>query len=224
MDEKETKKVSSTTSTKKSTSTSSSAKKSTTTTKSTTAAKASSSTSATKKTTSSKSSSTAKKTSSPVEEKKKTASKEAKSQLSENIAEKTGLNKADVSKALTKVSKLPLGGKIAVGLCFVLGAAGGYVGMSLLQRNDQFTLVNGNSYTINVGDTYNYEDINANIICVSYGRNAIDTVSIDKDNTNVDFNVEGEYKITYISNDIKYKKIPLVQTIFVVSAEDAYIE
>ncbi len=174
--------------------------------------KTSSSKTSTKNSTSKKSSS---KASSTVE-------KETKSLLSEAIADKAGLEKKDVSKALTKVNKLPLAGKIAVGACFLLGLAGGYVGIRLVQRNDQFSLKNGNSWTITVGETYDYNDIENNVICISYGRNVINTVSVDKANTTLDTTTVGEYKVTYVSSDVKYTKISLVQTVYVIVAEDSY--
>ncbi len=186
-----------------------------TTTKKTTVKKSnktSSSKTSTKNSTSKKSSS---KASSTVE-------KETKSLLSEAIADKAGLEKKDVSKALTKVNKLPLAGKIAVGACFLLGLAGGYVGIRLVQRNDQFSLKNGNSWTITVGETYDYNDIENNVICISYGRNVINTVSVDKANTTLDTTTVGEYKVTYVSSDVKYTKISLVQTVYVIVAEDSY--
>ena len=94
-----------------------------------------------------------------------------------------------------------------------------------MQRNDQFRLVNGDVITVNVGEEIDFSDISKYVVCISYGRNVIDSVSIDGiNNTIIDTSTENIYEITYTSTDLKYRNIKLSQKIIVSNAEDSYGE
>jgi len=146
--------------------------------------------------------------------------RKAKSSASGKISEATGIKKSTVSKGLTQVGKLSTGGKIAVCLCFVIGVVAGYIGIRVIQKDDTFMLKNGTSCTLNVNDAYDYQNIEENVVCISYGRNVISSVYVDS--STLDLTKEGVYTITYKCSDIKYQNITLTKTINVVSVEDSY--
>lgn len=147
-----------------------------------------------------------------------------KSSISKSISESTGIDKKIVSKAVKNTGKLSLSGKIAVVTCLLTGIAIGYFGVRILQRNDQFRLVNGEVFNVNVGEEVDLNELSHYVICVSYGMNAIDSVSVEGVNSlKLNTSAETTYTIKYKSSNIKYKNIVLTQTINVVQVEDSYI-
>lgn len=145
--------------------------------------------------------------------------------ISKKISSSTGIKKEYVSKNVRQVSNLKFGERLIVILFFLLGIGIGYFGINFVQRNDQFRLVNGDVITVNVGEEIDFSDISKYVVCISYGRNVIDSVSIDGiNNTNIDTSTENVYELTYTSTDLKYRNIKLSQKIIVSSAEDSYGE
>lgn len=158
--------------------------------------------------------------------KRKSSSKRSiNDSISKKISSKTGIKKEYVSKNVRQVSKLKLGERIVVIAFFLLGIGIGYFGINFMQRKDQFRLVNGEVFNVNVGEEIDLNNIQKYVVCISYGRNAIDSVTIEGiDDLRIDTSVETTYEVVYASTDFKYKNIKLTQRIIVSSVEESYGE
>ncbi len=175
-------------------------------------------------TTKSSSTSKKKKSSSTTSYRKKT-----NNSIASSLSNASGIDKKIIAKGISKTNKLSLGSKFAIVLCLLIGVVAGYFGVTLIQKNDQFRLINGESFSMNVSETYDTNDLSKYVICVSYSRNVISSVSVEiKDESGkkvdtIDSSKEGIYTLTFKSSDFKYSKITLNQTLTIVNAEDSYI-
>lgn len=151
------------------------------------------------------------------------------SSIASSLSNASGVKKSTISKGITQVSKLSTGGKVAVALSLIGGIAIGYFGIRLVQKNDQFRLINGEEVNINQNEEYDVNNISNLVICVSYSRNVVSSVSVSiKDNegnnvSSVDTSVVDKvYTLTFTSSDIKYRNITLTQTLRIVEQESSY--
>lgn len=143
--------------------------------------------------------------------------------ISKKISDASGIKKTYVSKQVNKTSKLKPAHRFVVALFLLIGIAIGYFGGNLLQKNDQFRLIGGETISIDVNEKLDFADLSKYVVCISFGRNAISSVSIEGlDNLNLDTSEEKVYNVTYISSDVKYNKIKLSQTIIVTKGENSY--
>lgn len=162
--------------------------------------------------------------------KKTTSSSKRKStsSLASSLSNASGIDKKIINKGISKTKRLPLGSKVIIALCLIIGIVAGYFGVSIIQNKDQFRLIQGENINLNVNDEYNITDLSKNVVCVSYGRDVISSVELEiKDSDNkivnsIDTSKEGTYTLTYTSTDFKYKKISLVQVINISLSEPSY--
>ena len=154
---------------------------------------------------------------------KSAATRKVNSSISKKLSDASGIDKKVISKGVSKVNRLSIKGKIAVTLSLLIGIGIGYFGVKLIERNDQFRLLNGNNVTINVGDSFDIEDLSKQVICVSYGMNALKSVEVEVlNNKTIDNTKEDSYEIVYRSSNIKYRNIELHQVVTYVNSEDSY--
>ena len=159
---------------------------------------------------------------------RKTASKTVKkASLDINIDNKS--NKKASKKVAKSINKLTPGAIFIALVLLVVGAVGGYFGLSLVIKNDCFELIGKDEITLIVGDRY--QDDGCRVI--AFGQDDSDKVMID---TNLDKTPEGEYTsdeegtfyIVYTVDNLKYgsvfkiKKIRLIT--FVSEPEPEEIE
>ena len=93
-------------------------------------------------------------------------------------------------------------------LFLILGTAIGYFGSIWLTKNDTFELIGDKNITLNINDEYDEQSVKV----ISYGIDLKDKVSID---SNIDTSKEGEYRVIYTVNSLKYKNIKRVRYITV---------
>lgn len=122
-----------------------------------------------------------------------------------------------------KIKKLPLATKVVAVILFLLAAVGTFGVGTILQKNDKFELIGEKVITLNVGGTYEEPELNQAIECISFGRNVIDTIYINEEQTTYDSNTsplkEGKYYIVYQTSDFKYSSITRIRTIIVNEVE-----
>lgn len=129
--------------------------------------------------------------------------------------------KKEVKKYL---KKLPLVTKVVAVIIFLVATVCSFGVTYFLQKGDKFELVGEKTITMNVGGNYSEPKIDEAIECISFGRNVIDTVSIDESETTYDPLVsptkEGTYYIVYETSDFKYSSITRIRTIVVNLVEE----
>ena len=133
-------------------------------------------------------------------------------------------SKTKTQKKVEKyVKKLPLLVKVVAVILFVVAAFSSFVVANTIQKNDRFELVGEKVITLNVGGTYTEPELDQAIECISFGRDAIDTVSINESETTYDpltsTQKEGTYYIVYQTSDFKYSSITRIRTIIVSEVE-----
>ena len=201
---------------KTSSKTSTSTKKSTTKgAKKTTSSTSKKSTATTKR----KTSSNSKKTSTTIES---AIAKQVKNVAANKISNTTGISNKNAKKVVNKAEKTykknhPVTVLLIV-IFFVVGAIGAFITCNIIQKDDTFELVGESKVTLNVGGEYVEPSLNEAIRCISFSSNAIDSVSINDEETtytNDSAQTEGIYYIVYQSSNFKYKNIKRIRTIVV---------
>ena len=132
-------------------------------------------------------------------------------------------NKKVEKKIKKYVKKLPIASKVLAVFLFLIAAIGSFGVSYILQKNDKFELIGEKKITLNVGGTYEEPSLDKAIECISFGRNVINTVSINESETTYDplvsINKEGTYYIVYQTSDFKYSSITRIRTIVVNEVE-----
>ena len=203
------------TSSKTSTSTKKSTTSSTKGAKKTTSSTLKKSTATTKR----KTSSNSKKTSTTIES---AIAKQVKNEAANKISNTTGISNKNAKKVVNKAEKTykknhPVTVLLIV-IFFVVGAIGAFITCNIIQKDDTFELVGESKVTLNVGGEYVEPSLNEAIRCISFSSNAIDSVSINDEETtytNDSAQTEGIYYIVYQSSNFKYKNIKRIRTIVV---------
>ena len=135
---------------------------------------------------------------------------------------------AKVSKKTQKkiekyIKKLPTATKIIAVVVFLLSLFT-TLGVSMaLQKNDKFELVGEKVITLNVGGSYIEPELKDAIEIISFGRNVVNSVYINEEETTYDSETsplkEGTYYIVYMTSDLKYSSITRIRTIIVNEVE-----
>lgn len=132
--------------------------------------------------------------------------------------------KKSVEKEVKKyVKKLPKATKFIAVIVFLISAIGTFGASYIMQRNDRFELKGEKIITMNVGGNYTEPELKDAIECISFGMNAIDSVSINYENTTYDPNTspnkEGVYYIEYQTSNFKYSSFVRIRKIIVNAIE-----
>ena len=170
-------------------------------------------------TTKRKTSSNSKKTSTKIES---VIAKQVKNEAANKISNTTGISNKNAKKVVNKAEKTykknhPVTVLLIV-IFFVIGAIGAFITCNIIQKDDTFELVGESKVTLNVGGEYVEPSLNEAIRCISFSSNAIDSVSINDEETtytNDSAQTEGIYYIVYQSSNFKYKNIKRIRTIVV---------
>ena len=121
------------------------------------------------------------------------------------------------------VKNLPTTTKVLAVVLFLISALGTYGAATILQKNDKFELIGEKIVTMNVGGDYSEPTLEEAIECVSFGRDVINTVSINLEETTYNETTsplqEGTYYIVYQTTDFKYSSITRIRTSVVNSIE-----
>lgn len=129
------------------------------------------------------------------------------------------VNKKVQKKVEKYIKKLPNVTKVIAVITFLISLVGTFTVSIVLQKNDRFELIGDKVVNINVGGTYVEPNLENAIECVSFGRNVINSVAIDLDESTYDSNTsslkEGTYYIVYKTSDFKYSSITRIRTIIV---------
>ena len=128
--------------------------------------------------------------------------------------------KKSVEKKVNKyVKKLPVVTKFIAVVVFLISAIGTFGVSYIMQRNDRFELKGEKIITMNVGGNYIEPELKDAIECISFGINAINSVSINKENTTYNPatspNKEGIYYIEYQTSNFKYSSFVRIRKIVV---------
>ena len=102
-----------------------------------------------------------------------------------------------VEKKLNKyIKKLPTLTKVIAVLVFLVSLIGTFGVSFVIQKNDKFELKGEKVITMYVGGSYTEPSLNDAIECISFGRNVINTVSINESETtyNKDTNIYNLFK------------------------------
>lgn len=166
-----------------------------------------------------KTSSNSKKTSTTIES---AIAKQVKNVAANKISNTTGISNKNAKKVVNKAEKTykknhPVTVLLIV-IFFVVGAIGAFITCNIIQKDDTFELVGESKVTLNVGGEYVEPSLNEAIRCISFSSNAIDSVSINDEETtytNDSAQTEGIYYIVYQSSNFKYKNIKRIRTIVV---------
>ena len=203
------------TSSKTSTSTKKSTTSSTKGAKKTTSSTSKKSTATTKR----KTSSNSKKTSTTIES---AIAEQVKNEAANKISNTTGISNKNAKKVVNKAEKTYKKNHpvtvILIVIFFVVGAIGAFITCNIIQKDDTFELVGESKVTLNVGGEYVEPSLNEAVRCISFSSNAIDSVSINDEETtytNDSAQTEGIYYIVYQSSNFKYKNIKRIRTIVV---------
>lgn len=168
----------------------------------------------------------AKKTTSSTSKKSTTIesaiAKQVKNEAANKISNTTGISNKNAKKVVNKAEKTykknhPVTVLLIV-IFFVVGAIGAFITCNIIQKDDTFELVGESKVTLNVGGEYVEPSLNEAIRCISFSSNAIDSVSINDEETtytNDSAQTEGIYYIVYQSSNFKYKNIKRIRTIVV---------
>lgn len=129
------------------------------------------------------------------------------------------LSKSSQRKIQKQIKKLPAMTKFIAVVVFLIAAIGTFGFSHMLQKNDRFELIGEKIITMNVNGNYTEPELDKAIECISFGRNVINTVSIDKEETTYNPSEsplkEGTYYIVYKTSDFKYSSIVRMRTIIV---------
>lgn len=170
-------------------------------------------------TTKRKTSSNSKKVSTTIES---AIAKQIKNEAANKISNTTGISNKNAKKVVNKAEKSykknhPVTVLLIV-IFFVVGAIGAFITCNIIQKDDTFELVGESKITLNVGGEYVEPSLNEAVRCISFSSNAIDSVSINDEETtytNDSAQTEGIYYIVYQSSNFKYKNIKRIRTIVV---------
>lgn len=129
-----------------------------------------------------------------------------------------------IEKKLNKyIKKLPTLTKVIAVLVFLVSLIGTFGVSFVIQKNDKFELKGEKVITMYVGGSYTEPSLNDAIECISFGRNVIDTVSINESETTYNKDTSpleaGVYYIVYNTSDFKYSEITRIRKIVVNEVE-----
>jgi len=131
--------------------------------------------------------------------------------------------KSTEKKIRNYFKKLPGLTKFIAVVVFLIAALGTFGTSYILQRNDKFELKGEKTITMNVGGSYIEPKLKDAIECISFGRDVINTVSINEENTTYDPiespKKEGVYYIEYHTSDFKYSSYVRIRKIVVNAVE-----
>lgn len=121
------------------------------------------------------------------------------------------------------IKKLPGITKFIAVVVFLIAALGTFGASYMLQKNDKFELKGEKIITMNVGGGYVEPELKDAIECISFGRDVINTVTINYENTTYDPiespKKEGVYYIEYQTSDFKYSSFVRIRKIVVNAIE-----
>ena len=125
-----------------------------------------------------------------------------------------------IKKKLNKyIKKLPTLTKVIAVLVFLVSLIGTFGVSFVIQKNDKFELKGEKVITMYVGGSYTEPSLNDAIECISFGRNVINTVSINESETTYNKDTSpleaGVYYIVYNTSDFKYSEITRIRKIIV---------
>ena len=125
-----------------------------------------------------------------------------------------------IKKKLNKyIKKLPTLTKVIAVLVFLVSLIGTFGVSFVIQKNDKFELKGEKVITMYVGGSYTEPSLNDAIECISFGRNVINTVSINESETTYNKDTSpleaGVYYIVYNTSDFKYSEITRIRKIVV---------
>ena len=129
-----------------------------------------------------------------------------------------------IEKKLNKyIKKLPTLTKVIAVLVFLVSLIGTFGFSFVVQKNDKFELKGEKVITMYVGGSYTEPSLNDAIECISFGRNVINTVSINESETTYNKDTSpleaGVYYIVYNTSDFKYSEITRIRKIVVNEVE-----
>ena len=129
-----------------------------------------------------------------------------------------------IEKKLNKyIKKLPTLTKVIAVLVFLVSLIGTFGVSFIIQKNDKFELKGEKVITMYVGGSYTEPSLNDAVECISFGRNVINTVSINKSETTYNKDTSpleaGVYYIVYNTSDFKYSEITRIRKIIVNEVE-----
>ena len=132
-------------------------------------------------------------------------------------------NKKVEKKFKKYIKKLPILTKVIAVLVFLVSLVGTFEVSIVIQKDDKFELKGEKVITMYVGGSYTEPSINDAIECVSFGRNVINTVSINESETTYNQDTSpleaGIYYIVYNTSDFKYSDITRIRKIIVNEVE-----
>ena len=128
-------------------------------------------------------------------------------------------NKKVEKKFKKYIKKLPIVTKVIAVLVFLVSLVGTFGVSIVIQKNDKFELKGEKVITMYVGGSYTEPSLNDAIECISFGRNVINTVSINESETTYNKDTSpleaGVYYIVYNTSDFKYSEITRIRKIIV---------
>lgn len=129
-----------------------------------------------------------------------------------------------VEKKLKKyIKKLPILTKVIAVLVFLVSLIGTFGISFIIQKDDKFELKGEKVITMYVGGSYTEPSLNDAVECISFGRNVINTVSINESETTYNKDTSpleaGVYYIVYNTSDFKYSEITRIRKIVVNEVE-----
>lgn len=129
-----------------------------------------------------------------------------------------------IEKKLNKyIKKLPTLTKVIAVLVFLVSLIGTFGVSFVIQKEDKFELKGEKVITMYVGGSYTEPSLNDAIECISFGRNVINTVSINESETTYNKDTSpleaGVYYIVYNTSDFKYSEITRIRKIVVNEVE-----
>ena len=132
-------------------------------------------------------------------------------------------NKKVEKKFKKYIKKLPILTKVIAVLVFLVSLVGTFGVSIVIQKNDKFELKGEKVITMYVGGSYTEPSLNDAIECISFGRNVINTVSINESETTYNKDTSpleaGVYYIVYNTSDFKYSEITRIRKIIVNEVE-----
>lgn len=132
-------------------------------------------------------------------------------------------NKKVEKKFKKYIKKLPILTKVIAVLVFLVSLVGTFGVSIVIQKNDKFELKGEKVITMYVGGSYTEPSLNDAIECISFGRNVINTVSINESETTYNKDTSpleaGVYYIVYNTSDFKYSDITRIRKIIVNEVE-----
>ena len=123
-----------------------------------------------------------------------------------------------VEKELSKIHPLTF---IIPAIFLIIGIVLGYIGGSVLMKEDGFTLLGEKNITVFVGEDFSYTD--EGFACIALGKDFSDKVKVESNMTltsgtyTVSTAAEGRYYISYTCEDaLFFSGVRLVRTVTVV--------